>query len=147
MVMPFTSTIKAKVENDPDWYFSYGSKKPRLDVSAGLSLTIDKFSHLNLMDVKTAGFDYIFIDESHLLFQSEYRPVMSKVIEMIRNTEVPIILMSGTPSGEIVFFPDIVHLPRSLRFCSAEYGVNSVFPEPRTSVKYYYYTSDLRSIQ
>ena len=110
MVMPFTSTIKSKVENDKDWYFSYGNKNPRLDVAAGLSLTIDKFSHLNLMDVKTAGFDYIFIDESHLLFMSEYRPVMSKVIEMIRNSEIPIILMSGTPSGELVFFPDIVHL-------------------------------------
>jgi hypothetical protein len=110
MVMPFTSTIKAKVENDKDWYYSYGSRKPRLDVESGLSLTIDKFSHLNLMDIKAAGFDYIFIDESHLLFQSEYRPVMAKVIEMIRNTEIPIILMSGTPSGELVFFPDIVHL-------------------------------------
>ena len=110
MVMPFTSTIKAKVENDKHWYFSYGSRKPRLDVERGLSLTVDKFSHLNLMDIKTNGFDYIFIDESHLLFMSEYRPVMAKVIEMIRNTEVPIILMSGTPSGELVFFPDIKHL-------------------------------------
>lgn len=110
MVMPFTSTIKAKVENDKDWYYSYGSRKPRLDVSAGLSVTVDKFSHMNLMDIKTSGFDYIFIDESHLLFMSEYRPVMAKIIEMIRNTEVQIILMSGTPSGELVFFPDIKHL-------------------------------------
>ena len=110
MVMPFTSTIKAKVENDKDWSYSYGNKKPRLDTRESLCLTIDKFSHLNLMDIKTAGFDYIFIDESHLMFMSEYRPVMAKVIEMIRNTEVPIILMSGTPSGELVFFPDIVHL-------------------------------------
>ena len=110
MIMPFTSTIKSKVENDPDWYYSYGNRKPRLDVAKGLALTIDKFSHLNLMDIKEAGFDYIFLDESHLLFQSEYRPVMPKVIEMIRNTEIPIVLMSGTPSGELVFFPDIVHL-------------------------------------
>lgn len=110
MVMPFTSTIKSKVENDKDWDYSYGNKKPNLDTQKGLSLTIDKFSHLNLMDVKTAGFDYIFIDESHLLFQSEYRPVMAKVIDMIINSEVQIILMSGTPSGELVFFPDIVHL-------------------------------------
>lgn len=110
MVMPFTSTIKSKVENDPDWCFSYGNKKPRLDASKGLSLTIDKFSRLNLMDIKVSGFDYIFIDESHLMFQSEYRPVMAKVIEMIRNTEIPIILMSGTPSGELVFFSDIVHI-------------------------------------
>lgn len=110
MVMPFTSTIKAKVENDKDWYYSYGNRKPRLDVSAGLSVTVDKFSHMNLMDIKTAGFDYIFIDESHLLFMSEYRPVMAKVIEMIKNTEIPIILMTGTPSGELVFFPDIKHI-------------------------------------
>lgn len=110
MVMPFTSTIKAKVENDKDWYYSYGNRKPKLDAAAGLCLTIDKFSHLNLMDVKIAGYDYIFIDESHLLFQSEYRPVMSKVIDMIGQSEVPVILMSGTPSGELVFFPDIKHL-------------------------------------
>lgn len=110
MVMPFTSTIKSKVEGEDDWYYSYGSRKPRLDLTKGVSMTIDKFSHMNLMDIKAYGFDYIIIDESHLMFQSEYRPVMAKIIEMIRNTEVPIILMSGTPSGETVFFPDIVHL-------------------------------------
>lgn len=110
MVMPFTSTIKSKIENDKKWYYSYGNRKPRLDIDCSLCLTVDKFSHLNLMDIKTSGFDYIFIDESHLLFMSEYRPVMARVIEMIRNTEIPIILMSGTPSGELVFFPDIVHL-------------------------------------
>lgn len=110
LVMPFTSTIKSKVEQDKDWYYSYGAKKPRLDVSGGLALTLDKFSHLSLQDLKVNGFDYIIIDESHLLFQSEYRPVMPKVIEMIRNTEIQIVLMSGTPSGELVFFPDIVHL-------------------------------------
>ena len=110
MVMPFTSTIKAKVENDKDWYYSYSNRKVRLDAAPGLAMTVDKFSHLNLMDIKVAGYDYIFIDESHLLFMSEYRPVMAKVIEMIRNTEVPIVLMSGTPSGELVFFQDIRHL-------------------------------------
>ena len=110
MVMPFTSTIKAKVENDNDWYYSYSNRKVRLDAAPGLAMTVDKFSHLNLMDIKVAGYDYIFIDESHLLFMSEYRPVMAKVIELIRNTEVPIILMSGTPSGELVFFQDIRHL-------------------------------------
>ena len=110
MVMPFQSTIKSKVENDKDWYYSYGNRSPRLDVARGLCVTIDKFTHMNLMDIKTSGFDYIFIDESHLMFQSEYRQVMAKAVEMIRNTEVPIILMSGTPSGETVFFPDIVHI-------------------------------------
>ena len=110
LVLPFTSVIKSKTEGDKDWYYSYGNRAPRLDVAKGLSLTIDKFSHLNLMDVKANGFNYIFIDESHLMFMSEYRPVMAKVVEMIRNTEIPIIMMSGTPSGELVFFPDAVHL-------------------------------------
>lgn len=110
MVMPFTSTIKSKVEGDDKWYYSYGNRKVRFDKQPCVALTIDKFSKLNLMELKEHGFDYIFIDESHLLFQSEYRSIMPKVIEMIRNTEVPIILMSGTPVGETVFFPDIVHL-------------------------------------
>jgi hypothetical protein len=110
MIMPFTSTIKSKVEEQEGWYYSYGTRAPKLGVEHGLALTIDKFSRLNMMDIKAAGFDYIFLDESHLLFMSEYRPVMPKVIDMIRNTEVPIILMSGTPTGELVFFQDIVHI-------------------------------------
>jgi hypothetical protein len=110
MIMPFTSTIKSKVEGDKNWYYSYGNRKVRFDKEPCVSLTLDKFAKLNLMDIKEEGFDYIFLDESHLLFQSEYRPVMPKVIEMIRNSEVPIILMSGTPIGETVFFPDITHL-------------------------------------
>ena len=31
MIMPFTSTIKAKVEQDHDWYYCYGNRKVRLD--------------------------------------------------------------------------------------------------------------------
>lgn len=110
MVMPFTSTIKSKVEGDDGWYYSYGNRKVKFDISPGLAMTVDKFSKINLMEAKEAGYDYIFIDESHLLFQSEYRPVMSKVIEMIRNTEVPIIMMSGTPIGEDIFFPGLNHV-------------------------------------
>ena len=115
MVMPFTSTIKAKVEQDPDWYYCYGNRKVKLDrENNGLCMTIDKFAGLDQLGgcnaIKAAGFDYIFIDESHLLFQSEYRPVMPRVIDMIRNPEVPVILMSGTPSGELTFFSNAVHL-------------------------------------
>ena len=115
MVMPFTSTIKAKVEQDKDWYYCYGNKRARLDrLENGLCMTIDKFAGLEQYGgcsaIKAAGYDYIFIDESHLLFQSEYRPVMPKVIDMVRQTEVPIILMSGTPSGELTFFSNAVHL-------------------------------------
>ena len=110
MVMPFTSTIKSKVEKNPAWYYSYGTRAPKLSVSGGLALTLDKYSHLSNIEIAAAGFDYIFIDESHLLFMSEYRPIMARVVQMISNSEVPIVLMSGTPSGELVFFPDITHI-------------------------------------
>lgn len=110
MVMPFTSTLESKVEGDKNWKAIFSNRKIRLDDTPGIAMTVDKFSRLNLLDVKECGFDYVFIDESHLLFQSEYRPVMSKVIDMIRNTCIPIIMMSGTPIGETVFFEDIVHL-------------------------------------
>ena len=110
MVMPFTSTIKSKVEGDERWYYAYGNRKVDFDKAQCIALTIDKFARLNLLELKDANFDYIFIDESHLLFQSEYRPVMPKVIDMISNSEVPIIMMSGTPVGEIAFFPYLTHL-------------------------------------
>lgn len=110
MVQPFTSIIKSKVEQEPGWYNSYGNRKPKLDFDGSIALTMDKFSRLSIMDVKASGFDYIFIDESHLIFMSEYRSIMSAVINQIRSSEVPIILMSGTPIGELVFFNDIVHI-------------------------------------
>lgn len=110
MVMPFTSTLEAKVEGDKNWSAIYSNRKVKLDKTPGVAMTVDKFSRLNMLELKECGFDYIFIDEGHLLFQSEYRPVMAKVIEMIRNTTIPIIMMSGTPVGETIFFDDIVHL-------------------------------------
>lgn len=110
MVMPFTSTIKSKVEGDELWYYAYGNRKVDFTKAQCIALTIDKFAKLNLLELKDAAFDYVFIDESHLLFQSEYRPIMPKVIDMISNSEVPIIMMSGTPVGEIAFFPELTHL-------------------------------------
>ena len=110
MIMPFTSTIKSKVEGDDVWDYSYGNRKVDLYKSQCIAMTIDKFSRISLLELKDAAFDYVFIDESHLLFQSEYRPVMPKVIDMIKHSEVPIIMMSGTPIGETVFFPELVHI-------------------------------------
>lgn len=110
MVMPFTSTLESKIVGDSKWKAFYSNKKVKLDDTPGIAMTVDKFVKMNMLELKECGFDYIFIDESHLLFQSEYRPVMAKTIELIRNTTVPIIMMSGTPVGETVFFDDIVHL-------------------------------------
>ena len=76
MVMPYTSTIKSKVEQEEGWEYSYGSKKVNIQDSDRVVLTLDKFSRLTASEISMAGFDYVVIDESHLLFLSEYRSVM-----------------------------------------------------------------------
>ena len=110
MVMPYTSTIKSKVEQEEGWEYSYGSKKVNIQDSDRVVLTLDKFSRLTASEISMAGFDYVVIDESHLLFLSEYRSVMKDVVSLIRSIEVTTILLSGTPSGEFLFFPGIRHI-------------------------------------
>ena len=116
LILPFTSTIKAKVEADSktsDWLYYYGNKRPTLDEILGdknMSMTIDKFSNLNIMELDQANFEYIVIDESHLLFTSSYRDVMSPTIQRLANCKAKIIMMTGTPTGEILFFPGIKHI-------------------------------------
>ena len=116
LILPFTSTIKAKVEKSEvtkDWLYYYGNKRPTLDEILGnhsLSMTIDKFSRLNVMELDQANFEYIVIDESHLLFTSSYRDVMSPTIQRLANCKAKIIMMTGTPTGELLFFPGIKHI-------------------------------------
>ena len=116
LILPFTSTIQAKVEADTktsDWLYYYGNKRPTLDEILGdknMSMTIDKFSNLNIMELDQANFEYIVIDESHLLFTSSYRDVMSPTIQRLANCKAKIIMMTGTPTGEILFFPGIKHI-------------------------------------
>ena len=56
LILPFTSTIKAKVESSEttkDWLYFYGSKRPTLDNifdDRSMTMTIDKFSRLNIME-------------------------------------------------------------------------------------------------
>lgn len=109
LVMPFQSTIKAKIVKEKDWCFSFGNIKPDLNAKC-IAMTVDKFSRLSLIEMQSKGFEYIFIDESHLLFQSEYRDVMPKVIAQARDSQIPIIMMSGTPIGETVFFENLTHI-------------------------------------
>lgn len=116
LILPFTSTIKAKVEADEktaDWLYFYGNKRPSLDDILGdknMSMTIDKFSRLNVFELDQAKFEYIVIDESHLLFTSSYRDVMSPTIQRLANCKAKIIMMTGTPTGEMLFFPNIKHI-------------------------------------
>ena len=116
LILPFTSTIKAKVETSKtteDWLYYYGNKRPSLDDILGkksMSMTIDKFSRLNIMELDAADFEYIVLDESHLLFTSSYRDVMSPAIQRLANCKAKVILMTGTPTGELLFFPNIKHI-------------------------------------
>ena len=116
LILPFTSTIKAKVEADTktsDWLYYYGNKRPTLDEILGdrnMSMTIDKFSRLNVFELDQAKFEYIVIDESHLLFTSSYRDVMSPAIQRLANCKAKVIMMTGTPTGEMLFFPNIKHI-------------------------------------
>ena len=116
LVLPFTSTIKAKIEADSstsDWLYYYGNKRPTLDEllsTKSMSMTIDKFSRLNVMELNQANFKYIVIDESHLLFTSSYRDVMGPTIQRLANCGAKVIMMTGTPTGELLFFPKIKHI-------------------------------------
>ena len=116
LILPFTSTIKAKVEASEvtkDWLYFYGNKRPTLDDILGtqnMSMTIDKFSRLNVYELDTANFEYIVIDESHLLFTSSYRDVMGPCIQRLANCKAKVIMMTGTPTGELLFFPNIKHI-------------------------------------
>ena len=116
LVLPFTSTIKAKIEaseTTKNWLYFYGNKRPQLEDlldDKSMAMTLDKFSRLNVMELDQADFKYIVIDESHLLFTSSYRNVMSPVIQRLANCKAKIIMMTGTPTGEMLFFPKIKHI-------------------------------------
>lgn len=116
LVLPFTSTIKAKIETSEvtkNWLYFYGNKRPQLEdlmSDFSMAMTLDKFSRLNVMELDQSDFKYIVIDESHLLFTSSYRDVMSPVIQRLANCKAKIIMMTGTPTGERLFFPNIRHI-------------------------------------
>lgn len=88
LVIPFTSTIQSKIVYDDsindlfDVYFGETSVKG-IKKGRSVVMTFDKFSHLSKSQYDL--FDYVAIDESHLLFTSTYRlPVVSQTIENIR---------------------------------------------------------------
>lgn len=116
MLLPYTSIIKSKFERDEkasDWLYYFGNKRATDDEIMGASsitMTLDKFSRLNVMEIDHAGFEYIVLDESHLLFISSFRDVMAPVIQRLANCKSKIILMTGTPTGETLFFPNIKHI-------------------------------------
>lgn len=124
LVEPFISVIKNKVETDSKlmkiFDVFYGEKRlDQLEYGVNAITTFDKFSICNYEKVSRM-FDYICIDESHLLFTSSYRieatsSAVRKIKELfyISNNDpfaAKIILMTGTETGDSYFFGDIANV-------------------------------------
>lgn len=126
LVLPYISVIKNKVETDEritsifDCY--YGSKDIKdLEYGRNAVTTFDKFSRSNVEKLSRM-FDYIFIDESHLLFTSSYRiEATSNVIKKLKELffissndifAAKICLLTGTETGEVFFFNQIANVIR-----------------------------------
>ncbi len=126
LVEPFISVIKNKVEKDKDlmkiFQVFYGDKKlDELEPNINAVSTFDKFSKCNYEKLSRM-FDYICIDESHLLFTSSYRiEATSQSVKKIKELyfissndpfAAKIIMMTGTETGESFYFGDISNIIR-----------------------------------
>ena len=126
LVEPFISVIKNKVEKDTDlmkiFQVFYGDKKlDELEPNINAVSTFDKFSKCNYEKLSRM-FDYICIDESHLLFTSSYRiEATSQSVKKIKELffissndpfAAKIIMMTGTETGESFYFGEISNIIR-----------------------------------
>ena len=118
LVEPFISVIKNKVESDEElmkiFEVFYESKSLNdADYGVNAITTFDKFSTCNYEKVSRM-YDYICIDESHLLFTSGYRinatsSALRKIKELYYISAndpfaAKLILMTGTETGDTYFF-------------------------------------------
>lgn len=125
LVEPFISVIKNKVESDEELmkiFETFYGEHSLNDITASNAITtFDKFSKCNYEKVSKM-FDYICIDESHLLFTSAYRIEATsnairklKELYFISNNDPfagKLILMTGTETGDTHFFGKIANVIR-----------------------------------
>jgi len=126
LVLPYISVIKNKIETDEtimtmfDCY--YGTKDiKQIEYGINAVTTFDKFARSNY-DKLSKMFDFIFIDESHLLFTSAYRiEATSNVIKKIKELffissndpfAAKLCLLTGTETGESYFFSSVANIIR-----------------------------------
>lgn len=144
LVAPFTTILSNKIEFDPvaSQLFDvfYGNKQLKFENGKSVAMTFDKFQRMTKDEYRL--FDIIAIDESHLLFTSAYRSLittgvaknvkrfieqdMSKTESMkldightsvsgsiledtslfktMSNSGVKIVLMTGTITGELLYY-------------------------------------------
>ncbi|MEI6423164.1 MAG: hypothetical protein WCP55_13160, partial [Lentisphaerota bacterium] len=126
LVLPYISVIKNKIETDPEimdmFECYYGTKDIKLiDYGINAVTTFDKFAKSNYEKISRM-FDYIFIDESHLLFTSAYRiEATSNVVKKIKELffissndpfAAKLCLLTGTETGESYFFGNVANIIR-----------------------------------
>lgn len=126
LVEPFVSVIKNKVESDEqlmEIFDVYYDGKNLNDAERGINAisTFDKFSKCNYEKISSM-FDYICIDESHLLFTSSYRiEATSNAVRKIKELfyissndpfSAKIIMMTGTETGDSYFFGESANIIR-----------------------------------
>lgn len=126
LVLPYISVITNKIENDDtitklfDTFYGSADIK-NIEYGRNAVTTFDKFSRSNYEKISKM-FDYIILDESHLLFTSSYRiEATSNVIKKIKelfyiSSNDPfaskIVLMTGTETGESYFFNSVANITR-----------------------------------
>ena len=118
LVLPYISIIQNKVESDKELrkYFDiyYGTSDIRnINEGRNIVTTFDKLSRANYEKISRM-FDYIFIDEEHLIYISSYRiDTTSNVIKKIKDLyyisnndpfAAKIVMLTGTPIGHEQFF-------------------------------------------
>lgn len=114
---PLNSIIESKFEVEgfgkiygtEDTYHNLTEKQRE---KSSVILSYDKFASNNgrygVQLFHQDKFDFIFIDESHTITSSKYRPIMSDLIETIQdNRDIKMVMMTGTPTGEDKFIGGI----------------------------------------
>lgn len=126
LVLPYISVIKNKIEGDKKlmeiFECYYGTKDiKQIDYGINVVTTFDKFSKANYEKLSKI-YDYIILDEGHLLFTSSYRiETTSNAVKKLKELfyissndpfAAKLILMTGTETGESYFFGKVANIIR-----------------------------------
>lgn len=118
LVLPYISVIDAKVVRDNDLgenFDAYFGATKVSDIKKGKSavMTLDKFGRVDI-DKIAYMYDYVMIDESHLIFTSSFRlEAMANSLKNIKTLidmskfddfSAKLVMMTGTPTGERPYF-------------------------------------------
>ena len=119
LIEPYTSILQSKIEmSDLGMYCSFGQRGLELSKHVNVALTFDKFTLADPEEVSIL-YDYVVVDESHLLTMSAYRDVVpANVIDNLTKLQTKVILMTGTPVAEHMFchFDTVIFCDKPLNY-------------------------------